>query len=337
MGRLVRLVAGCLAAAGLALIIPACAARPAVIQLANYQRSDGAITVQSQGDFVDPYFAAKALLSARQLGLETTEASRRWIEWALPMQLADGRFARYCLTDAGARACKPADADDSALALWLELLALTAAGPLPPHWQDSFERAAAALERLLDAPLGVYRVFADDPTALLMDNCEVYTALGIVADHFERLGQADTARTWRDRQNRLAVGINGLFWQPASGSYRVSNEAVSYQGFYPLALAQLYPILHNLPTGSAASRDFGQWYREHARTWFRNAETDYPWGLVAQAAHQRGQGAGIGCWLTRAPRFRHGERWNVLEEAIFQALANHTPRPSADDCPQDIR
>eukprot|EP00952_Eustigmatos_sp_NYUAD-ZCMA_P001332 5991-Eustigmatos_ZCMA.PRE.1 len=93
------------------------------LHMPGYQRPDGAITTYLSGDSIDPYFATKALLVAQDAGLDNAAAARRWINWLLPQQLADGRFERYCLKGERFLPCRPADADDALLATWMELLA----------------------------------------------------------------------------------------------------------------------------------------------------------------------------------------------------------------------
>src|SRR6266566_9058531 len=61
-----------------------------------YQTPDGAITVNEHGDFVDPYFANRALTLADESGIDIRVIAERWIPWLIAHQLSDGRFQRYC-------------------------------------------------------------------------------------------------------------------------------------------------------------------------------------------------------------------------------------------------
>src|SRR5438270_8632503 len=80
----------------------------------NYRSADGALLLQTNGNYVEPYFATKALITAQDAGLDIRQAGLNWIRWALPRQNKDGRFDRYCQR-AGAdwKPCGAADADDS--------------------------------------------------------------------------------------------------------------------------------------------------------------------------------------------------------------------------------
>ena len=53
------------AVTAVALVLPPCSG---TLDLSGYQRSNGAITVHVGGDYVDPYFATKALIVARSFG-----------------------------------------------------------------------------------------------------------------------------------------------------------------------------------------------------------------------------------------------------------------------------
>src|ERR1051325_2272610 len=93
------------------------------LDLNLYQTPDGAITVNEHGDFVDPYFANRALTLADESGMDVRVIADRWIPWLVAHHLPDGRFQRYCKSRSSDWSpCKPSDADDSGLAVWLELL-----------------------------------------------------------------------------------------------------------------------------------------------------------------------------------------------------------------------
>src|SRR5258708_12902754 len=62
----------------------------------QYQSQDGALLIEANGDYVEPYFATKALIVAQDTGLDVHEAASDWITWALAHQKKDGRFERYC-------------------------------------------------------------------------------------------------------------------------------------------------------------------------------------------------------------------------------------------------
>jgi hypothetical protein len=60
--------------------------------------------------------------------------------------------------------------------------------------------------------------------------------------------------------------------------------------------------------------------RAHRKQWLEQTGSDYPWGLIAIAAAEMGDTATVLCWASRAAPFRHGVRWNVLEEAVYRAV-----------------
>src|SRR5882724_8832565 len=101
-------------------------ARAAAFYPATYQSADGAMALNAGGNYVEPYFATKALIVAQDGGLDIREAAQAWIAWTLPRQQPTGLFRRYCRphNQSGQdwRDCAAADADDSMLALWMQLL-----------------------------------------------------------------------------------------------------------------------------------------------------------------------------------------------------------------------
>ena len=58
-----------------------------------YQTPDGAITVNEHSDFVDPYFANRALTLADESGMDVHVIAEHWIPWLMAHQLPDGRFS----------------------------------------------------------------------------------------------------------------------------------------------------------------------------------------------------------------------------------------------------
>ena len=310
---------------GLALALAPWLARSASLDLAGYQRDDGAITTHYGGDFVDPYFALKALLSARELGMDITAPARRWIDWMLARPTADGLFGRYCIAagDGAWQQCQEADADDALLALWVELLHIAApAEGLPAAWHVSAAQSLAALDRLYDASLGGYVISPTKRVALLMDNCEVVAALRAVAGRKAAWGDTADARRLRQQANRVERSLGHLFRPKADGLLRHTSEAEAGEAFYPHAVAQLYPLLLGLPSlMKRPAIGYREWMQRYRRPWLELAVDDYPWGLVALAARQQGDASTVACWVRQAKPLRHGPRWNVLEDALWQGLS----------------
>ncbi|HKG90453.1 MAG TPA: hypothetical protein VKA84_01100 [Gemmatimonadaceae bacterium] len=306
--------------------------RSARLDLRGYQEPDGAITLHAGGDLVDPYFATKALLAARAAGADVGRAGRAWVAWAAARQLPDGRFERQCRAHAAApwSRCWDADADDALAALWLELLHELApsrsGGGLPLAWRPSAESAERHLAVLRDPSTGVYRVSRTQPAALLMDNVEIYGALAAVARARRRLGDAAGAERAAAQADTLAAAIGRVFRRPGRRALVVSTQQSpddSAAAFYPYAVAELYPWLAGLPApaGEPSPREaFARWLARHGERWLAFTDDPYPWGLVALTAARLGDGATARRWLDRAAPLRGTVRWNVLEEAIFQAL-----------------
>lgn len=292
------------------------------LSLTGYQRENGAITVHFHGERIDPYFATKALLAAHDTGLDVQRAATAWIEWALRHQRGDGRFERFCIKNNRDIVCASADADDAMLAVWIDLLVKIAPpGGMPPAWTDSVRRANDYLGSLRDKRNGIYFVSKSMPVGLLMDNIEVHGALMEAQRFYSQAGDLGHARKFAQRSKTLRENILRVFWQPLTQRFLVSTQKHTTPGFYPDEVAQLFHIASGL---SWPQVDDGAMYKKWmtltSTLWFAQSAADYPWGLVALAADRMGDRAMVGCWLAHAHPLRHGQHWNILEEAIYQAL-----------------
>ncbi len=319
---------------GALLALAPCTHARRAFDLSEFQRDSGAITLDTASPLVDPYFASKALLVAHASGLDVRAAAERWIDWLLAKQRPDGHFQRYTLhpeSEVERRGeiagYDGADADDALLAVWVELLSRLAAcdggspAALPPAWVRSLKLATGALDELLDAGTGLYHISAQQPVALLMDNVEVYSAWRHAAAFYAACGEAGAAQSAQRRANDLAANIDRAFWQRAERRYSVSTQPREQLEFYPDGVAQVYPLLGDLPSRrSFESADFSAWLRRHGEAWRSSARHDFPWGLVAVAAQRAGSREVAACWLQQVRAARASYRWNVLEEAAYQGL-----------------
>ncbi|CAM2140611.1 conserved exported protein of unknown function [Pararobbsia alpina] len=301
-----------------------------------YQRPDGAITVLINGDVIDPYFSSKALLSAAYLNVDARATTQAWIHWLLAYQHPDGRFDRYCIKAGQYSRCKEADADDAMMAVWIELLLRSApAGEMPPRWRDSIEKSHRYLTTLRDPRTGVYQISRTLPVALLMDNVEIYSALRTLAEY--RANEHDEAGAKQAKADADALGraILTTFWSPDRG-FRASTQVVNDSDFYPTRVAQLFPLMSDMPVpGQNRAATYRKWMRENCRTWLSMPTHDYPWGLVALAAYKAGDTETAACWHATAGAYRHGAHWNVLEETVYVAIDQQMvdPLAPAQCCP----
>jgi hypothetical protein len=304
------------------------------LRLDCYQHADKALSVHAGGDFVDPYFANRALISAYQLGLDIQPVAHDWIDWMLARQASDGRFARYCLRAKQKwQRCAPADADDAMLALWQQLLYLVSAkdaqhGP----WQISAQRAQQQLNRLYDAKRGIYLVSQTQRFGLLMDNVEIYDALMSISQQQRQLDEVASAQANATRASKLQQAINRVFWRDDAQAYAVATNDDERENFYPHIVAQVYPWLFGMPTPVNTQQAYARWRAHYAEAWLSFTQDKYPWGLVAAAADKLGDSAMAKRWLHAAIALRKSKRWNILEEAIYQGLANKYALPIELDC-----
>ena len=298
-------------------------ARPA-LTLDPYVKADGAITVFANGSYVEPYFAMRALNTAADLGADVDSLARGYIAWQLQRLDADSAFKRYCLADDSTwMSCGAPDADDAAVALWIELLYRTAGKRrMPAEWKRSADQSRHALARLLDSSAKVYRVSASVPVALFMDNVEVLSALETSA----ATGAAAVAGDHRPLSrgaSRLRSAIKRQFWDVTNRRYRVSSqEGDAQERFYPEIAAQVFPAVFGFGNPVQSPQTLaGQWLRDHERDWIAESDSGAAWGLIAVAAARTGHRDAVRRWLERADRVKAGAHWNVADEAIYRTVS----------------
>jgi hypothetical protein len=298
----------------------------------NFQHPDGAITLNSDGKYVEPYFATKALLVAQDGGLDIRQPALAWINWALPRQRHDGLFHRFCRVNGQWRDCAAADADDSMLALWMQLLyRMSPATGMPPAWRRSVSLCAEQLEKLYNHRLGVYHISRRNHVALFMDNIEVYAALADIAREQQRLGDSDNAEQTNARAGKLQSAIDRVFWDRRQKRFHPSMQK-DRPAFYPDDVAQVYPWLANMSTpGEDARESWDQWKRAFGAGWIERRYDTHPWGLVALAADKVGDSSTAACWTSHSDPLRGSDSWNVLEEAVWQSLHAQFNQPQLLD------
>ncbi len=317
---------------------------PATFAPATFQAPDGALTLNPGGNYVEPYFATKALIVAQDGGLNVSEAAGAWIGWALPRQRPSGLFRRFCRanpahnanpdianTNDAWRDCAAADADDSMLALWMQLLyRMAPATGLPAEWQRSLTLSEKQLAKLRNRRLGVYHISGRNHVALLMDNIEVYAALKDVARAQLRLD--DPSAVAADAQaDQLAAAIQRIFWDRRAQRFRPSMQKTR-AAFYPDVVAQVYPWLADMSgPGQDPRQAWQQWKKTFGAGWIERRYDPQPWGLVALAAEKEGDAASAVCWTQQSDSLRGSSTWNVLEEAVWQSLRARFSQPQRLD------
>ena len=318
----------------LGVVAPASSQAPAgspMLRLESYVKADGAITVFADGSYVEPYFAMRALSSAADLGFDVDSLARGYIAWQLRRFDADSSFKRYCLgSDSADRvwaACGAADADDSALGLWIELLYRTAGRKrMPAAWKHSADRSRRALAALRDSATSVYLVSQTVRIGLFMDNIEVLSALENSARTPAAAAAGDRVPLARGAA-RLRSAINRVFWDRPARSFRISSQpGAQPPRFYPEIVAQVFPAVFGYGNPVRSSQALtAQWLRDHERDWVAESDSAAAWGLVAVAAARTGHSAAANCWVERAGRMRAGAHWNVADEAIYRVLSTRNP------------
>ncbi len=291
------------------------------LDLAGYIDDTGAITIQSKGGTIDPYFTLQALLLAQEHGLDISRDAARWTEWLMPRQKPDGTFDRFCRQGAAWAPCKTADADDSQLALWLKFLEANPAElKRNPAWQKSHAAARVSLKRLEDKGRGIYIVSPVYLHGLFMDNLEVWSYAPARAG-VQTPGQPDFGRT-----------LHKVFWDEGAKRYHVSTQLeqrTAETAFYPDAVAQIFPLLVKFPYIPGGDQAwYAQWMKRHRAEWLKQVKTDFAWGLVAVVALDQNDKLAARCWLRTALPARHGPHWTVTDEVAAQILKSKSVSPA---------
>lgn len=310
---------------------PALAATPP-LDLTGYADAAGAISVQREGDTVDPYFALQALLLAHSHGLDISAPAAAWSRWLLPRQKPDATFDRYCRQGTVWAACKTADADDSVLGLWMAFVdTLPAAQRQQAALLKSRAAAQAALARLVDPTRGIYLVSPVYQHGLFMDNLELWS-------------HTFTHPATHSRSHpSFTESIRTTFWDKARQRYLVSTQPGqrdTVHAFYPDAVAQIFPLLVGFPRLPGGARQhYRRWMAEHRSEWLSQVHGDFAWGLVAIVALEQNDLASARCWLRISLPYRHGSHWTVTDEVVAQILQARalTAHPNALACPQAPR
>ncbi len=297
----------------------------AAVPFERFTHSDGAITVAAHSNSVDPYFANKALIIAHEAGLDVNDITLAWLLWLLPRQRSDGGFDRFCGQTNSWRACDRADADDSSVASFLQLVALYEQSP---HRRvvlgqtkvfEGMARAQASAMILLSrlaTVRGTYRAFPDEPIEFLMDNTEVYAGLVAIG----RIAEATHLKRAIYQHFRKKSQ-----WQPANESYKQFD-------FYPSALAPTYLWHTKLITGATIDQEFKLWVRQWGREWIMQINDAYAWGLVAWGARNTSEQHWIRCWRHRHAQHDRTQGWTVIDEAVDLGLAHLGVEPVAQSC-----
>ena len=295
------------------------------LDLTGYAGADGAISVQHQGDTVDPDFALQALLLAREFGLDIAPYAQPWAHWLLQRQKPDATFDRFCRVGPVWAPCKTADADDALLALWMRLL-----DTMPhelernPRWGISHRASGAALAALMDPARGVYMVSPVYQHGLFMDNLEVLS--------YQPTCKPPCAAA-RARSGRLAHDIHRVFWDADTRQFLVSTQPEQKampDTFYPAQVTQLYPLLFDFKLKHLHPKaHYRLWMQQHRASWLAQSHKDFAWGLVALIALKFQDTASAGCWLRETAAARGTSHWIVTDEVARQVLLHRRVSPAA--------
>lgn len=317
------------AALALSLGTLACVAsgQAATLDLTGYTDASGAITIQHQGDTIDPYFTLQALLLAQEQGLDTRAVALPWAQWMLARQKPDATFDRFCRTGPVWLACKTADADDSLLALWLKFVdTLPAETRRAPAMVKSHAAASAALARLVNPANGIYLVSPVYQHGLFMDNLEVWSY------------PPSRAAAQNKARPSLGDSIQRVFWDQDLKRYHVSTQPEqksTVHQFYPDAVAEIFPHTVNFPhIPGGAKAHYQGWIARHRGEWLRQVEGDFAWGLIASVALRQGDLASVRCWQQKTLPARHTSHWTVTDEVVHQILQAKgiAPNPAERNC-----
>lgn len=304
-------------------------AQQPALDLQGFADERGAISVQYQGDTVDPYFALQALLLAHDNGMDISAHAKPWAQWLVQRQKPDATFDRFCRNGPVWAPCKTADADDSLLALWLRLLDTPALqNKSSASLNTSYKASHTALQKLLDPERGIYLVSAVYQHGLFMDNLEV------LSWHAPTATRA-TTKPITPAPKELAVNIRRVFWDSADKEFLVSTQAeqkTAARAFYPDSVAQVLPLLFDFKVpGIKPQAHYKNWMRAHRATWLRQSKHDFAWGLIAIIALKAKDTVSAACWLRETASARHTSHWIVTDEVARQILLSQNIKAASPD------
>jgi hypothetical protein len=131
----------------------------------------------------------------------------------------------------------------------------------------------------------------------------------------------------------MASSVVRVFWDKKHSRFRVSTQRHWRQDFYPDAVAQTYPWLAGLPTPNDRNVAWEDWKRRYGPEWIERKRDPHPWGLVALTGLALNDRDTPACWMVKSAPFRYSKDWNVLEEAVYQALeATLSPDGEPPNC-----
>lgn len=296
----------------------------APLDLTGYADASGAITIQHNGDSVDPYFALQVLLLAKEHGLDIQSLEVPWARWLLARQKPDATFDRFCRTGPVWSPCKTADADDALLAMWLRFIdGLPSEVRREPAFVKSHADASATLLKLVSPPTGVYLVSPVYMHGLFMDNLEVWTY------------KPAHAATQNKARPSFGATIQAVFWDEEEQRYHVSTQPeqkTAPRHFYPDAVAQIFPHTVHFPhIPGGAKAHYQRWIVAHRAEWLRQVDTDFAWGLIALVALKHDDLASVHCWQLKTLPARHSTHWTATDEVVHQILQARGIAPQHKD------
>lgn len=336
------------------------------LDLSAFQRSDGALCMMPGSDWVDPYFALKALVLASTFGAQLGNSWPRFARYITTIQDGAGLIPRELGQASTAPAAKSqgllrkqrsavstqtrsqADADDALLALWLQAGSLlpSPAGLPASTMQESQLRAAAMLQGpLWNQTLGLTRVFQQQETYLLIDNLEVWNAVQQLARSSPWVGltalrrRLPSAQEWSRLESRLRQGIQQQFPGLQTLNPAWCAPAAPWElRLYPDGTAA--PLLWMAQRGispaasSTPSARLAAWYSVYRDVWQASIQNEYPWGLLALSAYLEGQRSIAASWVKQAATAKAQGRWHIMEEVLLQVLGQLLSRnPPSSEAP----
>ncbi|SFB24977.1 hypothetical protein SAMN04515620_13044 [Collimonas sp. OK607] len=307
------------------------------ILFADFILPNGAITVFPKGDYVEPYFALKALLAAHRLGVDVTDATSSFAHWLLPFQQANGPFPRICRSGANDWvACGPADADDSLDALWCLLAAEVLSRD--KVLAASCARSLDHLSTLWHPAQQTFHALSGRSAAYFADNVEVIGALNYLRRDRSAAARFAVQLAALPSSASMLQGLQRNYGYDPDGALEPQRASVppTPYGFYPNAVAPVYLWLYGLRAGTGGERYWHVWMERYSQKWLAGESDHFPWGLIAWAAYQTGDLATARTWLENSDAWRAGGRWNVVEEGVRIGLTN-VLRPAPNSPPPSLK
>ena len=286
-------------------------------------RPSGAIAMNSDRTWIQPYFGNYAALALLAAGPGYFPTVRAWIAWWLAHLKPDGTIDDFSADSGDEKSTGKRDSTDAYAGTLLQLVGAYATVThdtefLRLHLPEFLHIAQV----LTDGPRTHGLTFAkpDYRIAYLMDNVEVWRGLADFSRVLETLGDFSNARALREFAAKVARALVHELHagDPLQSKPYLGAPATRWATFYPDATAALWPTVAGFPIPRENRRTSWEHFRRTQPGWETLQADSFPWTLIVLAAIGGGDTDTADRFLESASaraRRSHAWPWHVAESA----------------------